>query len=224
MTRVGFRASLMLPIMRGSECIGTIGIVRKTAGAFSDKEIALMQSFVDQAVIAIENVRLFNETKEALEQQTATAEILRVISGSVTDTQPVFDAIVRSCRRLFAGKAVALAMPQGRHDRVGGLCQRPPGRRRRARILKPWPLDRGSGAGTCILESRLVAVPDTRRGREAVPPHARSGGQARLPVVPVRAVAARGPRDRLPDDPARRHRRVRRPGGRAGRRPSPTRP
>ena len=86
---------------------------RDEAGPFSDKQIALLQTFADQAVIAIENARLFNETKEALERQTATAEILRVISGSVTDTQPVFEAIVQSCRRLFGGKAVHLAMPRG---------------------------------------------------------------------------------------------------------------
>ena len=164
----GFRASLMLPIMRGSECIGTIGIVRKTAGAFSDKEISLMQSFVDQAVIAIENVRLFNETREALEQQTATAEILRVISGSVTDTQPVFEAIVRSCRRLFAGKAVALAMPKG--DMIESVAYASDHPDDAAdTILKPWPLDRGSGAGTCILDSRLVAVPDTDEGAKQFP-------------------------------------------------------
>ena len=60
---------------RGSECIGTIGVVRKAVGAFSDKEIALLQSFVDQAAIAIENVRLFKETQEALARQTATADI-----------------------------------------------------------------------------------------------------------------------------------------------------
>jgi hypothetical protein len=85
-------------------------LFRKQPGGFDDKEIALAESFRDQALIAIENTRLFNETREALERQTATAEILRVISGSVTDTKPVFDAIVQSCQRLFAGRAVALAL------------------------------------------------------------------------------------------------------------------
>src|SRR5438874_7347212 len=97
---LGINASLMLPLMREGKCIGVLALARAKAGAFSDQEIALAKSFVDQAVIAIENVRLFNETKEALEQQTATAEVLRVISSSPTDVQPVFDAIVETAAHL----------------------------------------------------------------------------------------------------------------------------
>ncbi|MEO5881556.1 MAG: cache domain-containing protein, partial [Caldimonas sp.] len=108
------------------------------------------------------------ELSEALEQQTATAEILRVISGSITDTQPVFEAIVRSCRRLFGGKAVHLAMPRG--DMIENVAfaadvPRPEGQG----FLKPWPLDRGSGAGTCILDARVVAVADTVEGARQFP-------------------------------------------------------
>ena len=93
--RLGVRSSLMLPLLRADECIGVLALGRVKAGAFTDAEIALAKSFVDQALIAVENVRLFNETQEALGRQTATADILRVISSSPTDVQPVFDAIVQ---------------------------------------------------------------------------------------------------------------------------------
>src|SRR5262249_2332488 len=86
---VGFRSVVTVPMLREGNAIGAILVTRRQPGRFSDAEVELLQTFADQAVIAIENVRLFNETKEALEQQTATADILGVISRSPTDIQPV---------------------------------------------------------------------------------------------------------------------------------------
>ena len=92
----GYRSLLVVPMMRDGIAIGTIGVSRREAGRFPDKSIELLRTFADQAVIAIENVRLFNETQEALERQTATADILKVIASSPSDVQPVFEAIARA--------------------------------------------------------------------------------------------------------------------------------
>ena len=108
--RMGIESALYLPLLRGDFCMGLLVLINKRARTFTDKEIALAQSFCDQAMVAIENTRLFNETKEALAQQTATAEVLRVISNSVADAAPVFDKILESCGGLFrsAGQSLNL--------------------------------------------------------------------------------------------------------------------
>jgi signal transduction histidine kinase len=121
--KYGYNALLVAPMMREGKAIGSISVAHQDALKFDDNRVALIKSFADQAVIAIENVRLLNETKEALERQTATSEILRVISSSPSDLQPVFDVIARSAGRLcngvysavfhFDGKLIDLAAHDG---------------------------------------------------------------------------------------------------------------
>jgi GAF domain-containing protein len=105
---VGIRTVSGTPLRREGNAIGALIIYRDRLAPFTDEELALQQSFADQAVIAIENARLFNETKEALEQQTATADILKVIASSPSDAQPVFDAIAASANRLVGGYSTAV--------------------------------------------------------------------------------------------------------------------
>ncbi len=104
----GIKALIGAPMFWEGKGIGTIWVARDVAGPFSEKDIALLKTFADQAVIAIQNARLVNETREALERQTATAEVLRVISGSVADTAPVFDKILDSCQHLFATEQLGI--------------------------------------------------------------------------------------------------------------------
>ena len=104
----GYRSILAMPLLNGDQAIGAITVARPVPGPLPDKQVTLLRTFADQAVIAIANVRLFNETKEALERQTATAEILKVIASSPGDVQPVFDAIAGSSNRLMAGLSTAV--------------------------------------------------------------------------------------------------------------------
>jgi GAF domain-containing protein len=105
---VGWSSMLVVPMLRNQVAIGTIAITRREPGSFDDKTVDLLKTFANQAVIAIENARLFNETSEALERQTATADILKVIAGSPSDVQPVFEAIASSANRLLGGHSTAV--------------------------------------------------------------------------------------------------------------------
>jgi signal transduction histidine kinase/DNA-binding response OmpR family regulator/HPt (histidine-containing phosphotransfer) domain-containing protein len=108
--RTGTRSALLLPLLRGldQEGLGVLAFQRDQPEPFSEADIALAQSFADQAVIAIENVRLFNETKEALELQTATSDVLRAISSSLADVGPVFDKVMDGCEKLFSASLMNL--------------------------------------------------------------------------------------------------------------------
>ncbi|WP_314944650.1 GAF domain-containing protein [Bradyrhizobium cosmicum] len=104
----GFRSVLFMPLMNRGTPVGMISVTRAQPGAFAPDLVELLQTFADQAVIAIENARLFNETRETLERQTATADILKVMAASPSDVQPVFDAIAASANRLIGGFSTAV--------------------------------------------------------------------------------------------------------------------
>ncbi len=197
----GVRTMLAVPLLREGVAIGVITIRRHEVRPFADKQIALLQTFADQAVIAIENVRLFKELEvknrdltEALEQQTATSEILRVISSSPTDVQPVFDTIVQSAARLcgatrsnllrFDGELLSLEATFGFTpadvEAIRKAFPQRPGRESVVAVIEPG---RESAVGRAVMEGQVIHIPDVTQD-----PQYRNPAQSILHLRTVLAV------------------------------------
>ena len=122
--RAGTNGSqIFAPLMQAGRGIGSITLSRANVGSFTAREQALLKSFADQAVIAIQNARLFNETQEALEQQRASAEVLGVIGASIEDAQPVFSKILESCETLFDVKQMTVSLVDDNEVVTLGDCR-----------------------------------------------------------------------------------------------------
>jgi len=166
MRLAGYRSNLSVPMLRDGKAVGSITVCRPEPGTFPRHLVELLQTFADQAVIAIENVRLFNETKEALEQRTATAEILQVISESPTDVKPVFDAIAQRARRLCGGVMSAVALYDGRRVHLQAYDGATQQIRSSMHSHFPRAVDRATMITRAIAEARPVQMPDAQADPE----------------------------------------------------------
>jgi two-component system, NtrC family, sensor kinase len=157
---VGFRAFIMAPLLSEGRGLGAIFVGRETVGLFSNAEVALLKTFAAQAVIAIENTRLLNELRESLQQQTATADVLKTISSSPGELEPVFQAMLEKATRICEARLGTLWLREGDGYRLGALHGAPPAfaeARWREPVVHPGPQ---TGLGRIALTKQAVHIAD----------------------------------------------------------------
>ena len=161
----GARTILLVPMLMNNEPIGMFSLFRQEVRPFTEKQIALVTNLAAQAVIATENARLLNELRQSLEQQTATAEVLKVISRSTFDLQKVLDTLVKSAAQLCRAERASITLPKGeRYHRVASYGLSPEFKDHLDR--HPLTIDRGSVVGRVALEGRTVQIEDVRADPE----------------------------------------------------------
>jgi GAF domain-containing protein len=196
--QLGHRTTLAAPLLREGEAIGTISIRRMEVRPFTEKQITLLKTFADQAVIAIENVRLFKELQErnrdlteALEQQTATSEILRVIASSPTDLQPVLNVVVENAARLCDSTDAQLRLVDKHVLRLAASYGPLP-------VPEVIPVNRHTVSGRAVTDRQVIHVRDLEPERETeYPEGARDGSRTILGMpllregIPIGAILVR---------------------------------
>ncbi len=180
----GYRSVLSVRLVSEGVAVGGLVVSRAEPGAFAPHHIELLKTFADQAAIAIHNARLFNDTQRALERQTATAEILKVIAASPSDTAPVFDAIAQSANRLLGGLSTAVWRFEGEIAHLAAYTPANPEADAALRALSPLPV-RELSVFLALSEGEIAQLPDTEQGPERLRDLARLRGYRAMLFVPL---------------------------------------
>ena len=180
----GYRTVLAVPMLREGVLRGVITILKTNVEPFTDNQIKLVETFADQAVIAIENARLLNEVRESLQQQTATADVLKVISRSTFDLQLVLDTLVESAARLCEADRANIWRPSGDAYKIQAGFALSPEHEEALRLHSIRP-GRDSCVGRVLLEGRAVHITDTQSDPEYDPARAPFGITRTMLGVPL---------------------------------------